>query len=199
MGMSDVSLRWKPIVDRVKARLASKNGSMPRKLDAALDEAVATFDSLLQDIAGLELENRTQRSRIRAVEGDWDYLFRTVPIACVMTDTSGTILRGNDRAAVLLNTSARHLEKETTPLTYFAQDREAFFTILKTMATSRESVQGTLPLRPRERAPLPVDVSVVPRSADDDTFWLWFLVPCARVQPSDTSKGRSTPVDIPSS
>lgn len=199
MGMSDASVRWKPIIDRVKTRLALKGGSTPRKLDAALDEAVATYDSLLQDIAGLELENRAQRSRIGAIVGDWDYLFRKMPIACVMTDASGTILRGNDRAAALLNTSARHLERENVPLTYFAQDREAFFGLLKAAATGSESVRGTLPIRPRERARLMTDVFAVPRSADDVTLWLWFLVPCAPVQPTDTSKGKSTPVSIPSS
>ena len=199
MGMSDVSLRWKPIVDRVKVRLVSKNGSMPRKIDAALDEAVATFDSLLQDIADLELENRNHRSRIRAVEGDWDYLFRTIPIACVMTDTSGTILRGNDRAALLLNTSARHLERENPPLTYFAHDRETFFELLKATGAGRESVRGTLPIRPRERARLMVDVFAVPRSGDDVTVWLWFLAPCAPVQARETATAKRPTTNATSS
>lgn len=131
----------------------------------------------------LELQNHALRSRITQLERDWDYLFRTMAIACVMTDTSGKILRGNDRAAALLNTSIRHLEKENVPLMYFAQDRDTFFGLLKAVsAAACEDARATLLIRPRERAPIRADVVAVPRTADDVTVWMWFLLPSAPVQ-----------------
>lgn len=197
--MNEPTLRWKPIVDRVKTRLALKSGSMPRKLDAALDEAVATYDSLLQDMAALEMENRTHRSRIRALESDWNYLFGNMPVACVLTDRSGAIFRSNERAAALLNISARHLERENTPLLYFTQDRQQFFELLNAVSTDHYPVRGTLRVRPRERAHFTIEVVAVPRCADDPTLWLWFLIPCASMPASETSMGSSTPLDTPSS
>lgn len=199
MATSDASLRWKPIIDRVKTRLALKDPSMPRKLNSALDEAVATYDSLLQDMARLETENRAHRSRIRTLQDDWDCLFGRMPVACVMTDRSGVILRGNERAAALVNMSARHLERENKPLIYFTQDREGFLELLKALWTGHDHVRGTLRVRPRERAPLMIDIVAVPRCADDPTLWFWFLTPSATVPASETSMASLTPLRTSSS
>lgn len=176
MATDEALRRWTPIVARIKARLANRNGSTPPKLEAALDEAATTFDVLLQELAGAETANRSLRSRIARLEGDWDDLFQSMPVACVLTDASGTIRRANDRAADLLNTSARHLQRENAPLTYFVHDRQPFFALLHALPTAGQ-VQATLLMRPRERALVTIDVRAVPHLVGDESLWLWFLVP----------------------
>jgi len=178
MTTDETLRRWTPVIARIKARLANRNGSTPPKLEAALDEAATTFDVLLQDLAGAETANRNLRSRITSLESQWDDLFQRMPVACVVTDASGTIRRANDRAADLLNTSARHLQRENAPLTYFVHDRQPFFGLLKALPTAGE-VRATLLMRPRERALVMIDVRAVPRLADDESLWLWFLVPAS--------------------
>jgi PAS domain-containing protein len=178
MATDEALRRWTPIITRIKSRLANRNGSTPPKLEAALDEAVATFDVLLQDLAGADTANRNLRSRITRLETEWDDLFQKMPVACVVTDPSGTIRRANDRAADLLNTSVRHLQRENAPLTYFVHDRQPFFALLNALPTAGE-VQATLLMRPRERALVMIDVRAVPRLADDESLWLWFLVPAS--------------------
>ena len=176
MGTDETLRRWTPVIARIKARLANRNGSTPPKLEAALDEAASTFDVLVQDLAGAETANRNLRSRITRLESDWDDLFQSMPVACVLTDACGTIRRASDRAADLLNTSARHLQRENAPLTYFVHDREPFFALLHALPTAGQ-VQATLLMRPRERALMMIDVFAVPRASDDESLWLWFLVP----------------------
>ncbi len=176
MATDETLRRWTPVIARIKARLANRNGSTPPKLEAALDEAATTFDALLQDLAGAETANRNLRSRITDLESQWDDLFQRMPVACVVTDASGTIRRANDRAADLLNTSARHLQRENAPLTYFVHDRQPFFGLLNALPTAGE-VQGTLLMRPRERALMLIDVCAVPHPVDGEPLWLWFLVP----------------------
>ena len=171
--------RWTLIVARIKARLALGKASTPPKLGAALDEAAATYDVFLQELAEVETANRKLRARITRLESQWDELFQTMPVACVVTDGSGTIRRANNRAADLLNTSARHLQRENAPLTYFVHDRPPFFALLNALATGGENVRATLLMRPRERALMMIDVSAVPCLTEDESLWLWFLVPGA--------------------
>ena len=192
MTIDETLRRWTPIIARIKTRLAVKSASTPAKLEAALDEAVATFDVLLQDLAGAETANRNLRSRMTRLETEWDDLFQRMPVACVVTDPSGTIRRANDRAADLLNTSARHLQRENAPLTYFVHDRQTFFALLNALPAAGE-VQATLLMRPRERALVMIDVRAVPRLADDESLWLWFLVP-ASAQRTESRKVMSAGV-----
>lgn len=194
MAIDETLRRWAPIVARIKTRLAAGNGSTPPKLKAALDEAAATYDVLLQDLAGAETANRNLRSRITRLESQWEHLFQRMPVACVVTDASGTIRRANERAASLLNTSVRHLQRENAPLTYFVHDRQPFFAMLSALATAPE-VQATLLMRPRERALMIIDAFVVPRLADDESeaLWLWYLVPCL---PQRTEERAMTSADF---
>lgn len=182
MSTSSISRLRVPIVKRIKTQLSRmKSPNVSPKFDETLDHAASLYDSLLRDLGGLELENHALRSRIRALESDWDYLFHTMAIPCVMTDTCGKILRGNDRAGALLNTSVRYLEQENMPLMYFAQDRETFFGVVTALSAANcEDARATLVIRPRERAPLTADVIAVPHRADHATVWLWFLLASAR-------------------
>jgi len=194
MAIDETLRRWAPIVARIKTRLAVGHGSTPPKLQAALDEAAATYDVLLQDLAGAATANRNLRSRLTRLESQWDHLFQRMPVACVVTDASGAIRRANERAADLLNTSARHLQRENAPLTYFVHDRQPFFAMLSALATAGE-VQASLLMRPRERALIMIDAFAVPRPADDESesLWLWFLVPCV---PQRTEKRQVTSEDF---
>jgi len=182
-GPIDAALRrWTRTIDRLKARLTLRSASASPKLEAALDEAVTTYDLLLQDLAGAEIANRHLRSEVASMERQLDDFFQKMPVACVVTDASGTIRRVNARAASLLNTSARHLERESGPLVYYVQERQPFFALLNVLATGGENVGAALLIRPRERAPMQVDTSVVPHNVDGESLLLWFLnpgsVPC---------------------
>lgn len=177
MSLIDARRRWGPIVTRIKARLASKREAMPPKLEAAVDEAVMACDSLLQDLSAAEIENRELRSRIAAHEHGGEYLFRVMPAACLVTDTLGTVVSANPRAADLLNMSTRHLPNRV--LTYFMEDRDAFLGFLRELSLDAPNARTMVLLRPRERAPLEIDLLVVPHKPGDAELWLWFLIPTA--------------------
>jgi len=167
--------RWEPIIARIKTRLAIKRGQVPLKMEAALEEAAATYDGLLQELAASEGEVHELRCRIRAHENEWQYLFRIMPAACLITDRSGTVVSANDRAASLLNLSARYLVDR--PLTYFMENRDAFLKFLGELAVATSEARLTASIRPRERAPLNIDMVVVPQKPDAADLWLWFLTP----------------------
>lgn len=199
MNVSSVSRLWAPVISRLKTQLTLKSGCVPPKLEAAIHEAVDMYDEVLDHLARLEAENRALRARTTQLVNNWDRLFRTMPTACVMTDTRGKILAGNDPAAALLNTSVRHLERENVPLMYFAQDRQTFFGLLEAVTSSGEHARATLLIRPRERAPVSVDVVAVPRAADDVTVWLWFLVSRSPAQCRDASNAKPAAARVASS
>jgi PAS domain-containing protein len=185
MAVSESWRRWEPVIARIKMRLACKPGQVPPKIQDALEEASATFDTLLQELAATEGDVSELRSRIRTHENEWEYLFRIMPVACLITDRAGTVVRANDRAAQLLNLSARHLADR--PLTYFMEDRDAFLRFLGQLAVAAPEARLTVSVRPRERAPLDMDIVVVPQNSDSTDSWLWFLLPTTVEAP----RGRS--------
>jgi PAS domain-containing protein len=182
--------RWEPTIARIKTRLAIKRGQVPLKMETALEEASTTCDALLQELAATEGEVRELRGRIRAHENEWEYLFQIMPAACLTTDRAGTVVSANDRAARLLNLSARYLVDR--PLTYFMENRDAFLQFVGELGAAPEA-RLTASIRPRERAPLNIDVVVVPQKPDDADLWLWFLTPTTAEVPRKSSEksGRS--------
>jgi PAS domain-containing protein len=191
MAATESWRRWEPVIARIKTRLAFKRGQVPLRIEAALEEVSTTYDTLLQELAVTEGEVRELRGRIRAYENEREYLFRVMPAACLVTDRSGTVVRANDRAGQLLNLSARYLVDR--PLTYFMENRDAFLRFLGELAVAAPEARLTVSVRPRERAPLNLDVVVVPQKPDNADLWLWFLTPTTTEVPRKFSakSGRS--------
>jgi PAS domain-containing protein len=177
MSLTDAARRWGPVVERLKTRLGRSFGSMPPKVDEAVTEALKTCEFLLQELATCQIENGRLIDELKAQTGEWAYLFDQMPVACVVTDSSGGVIQGNQAAAELLNMSARHLENR--PLTYFVQDRDEFFRTLERLPAAAGPVRSTFTVRPRERAPLTIDFITVPRAPQDASVWMWFLTPSA--------------------
>ena len=176
MSVTETYRRWAPVIARLKTRLAARNGALSPKMEAAVNEAVTTYDSLLQALADAEMENHQLRSRIKAQDAEWDHLFGAIPMACLITDVSGTILGANNRAAELLNMSARHLVQR--PLVYFIQeDRDGFIRMLRDLSLAQGDGKALVRIKPRERAPLKIDLAALPLVADHANRWFWFLEP----------------------
>jgi hypothetical protein len=60
---------------------------------------------------------------------------------------------------------------------HFAEDRDRFGQLLRGLSIDGSRQSSPLIIRPRERAPMHVEVTVMPRSPADKTSWLWFFMP----------------------
>jgi PAS domain-containing protein len=144
-------------------------------VSAALEEAVAICTQLLQDLAGADMEIQRRIAEARVERQHGDYLFERMLTPCLCADDNGRITRANRAAALLLNVSARHLVDQ--PLLHFTQDRDGFLHLLHNMRRDRTQVQCALTIRPRERGTIKVVASVMPRTVEDASEWLWFMAP----------------------
>jgi hypothetical protein len=77
-------------------------------------------------------------------------------------------------AASLLNTSVKHLAARL--LMHFSEDRDRFGALLRGLSADSKH-RSPLIIRPRERAPIQLDATVVQRSPGDSASWLWFFTP----------------------
>jgi hypothetical protein len=186
-SLNDAVRRWGPVVERLKARLGRRVTSMAPNVEQAVSETLTTCESLLRDLAASQVENTNLSSQLKDVTSEWVYLFEQMPVACIVTHADATVIQGNRSAAELLNMSPRHLENRL--LTHFIEDRQAFSQALQQLSAETADVRGSFSMRPRERAPLMIDAIAVPRTPNDATVWLWFLIPqCAA---SSTHKSSS--------
>jgi PAS domain-containing protein len=90
----------------------------------------------------------------------WSYLFEEMPVPCVETDASGIIFNANRAAATMLNTSVKHLGARL--LMHFAEDRDRFGQLLRGLSLDGSRHSSSLVIRPRERAPMHVEATVMP-------------------------------------
>jgi PAS domain-containing protein len=154
-------------------------------VDVALAEAVELCTQLLQDLAGAEMEIQRAAAEARSQREQADYLFDRMVTPCLCADDHGRISRANRAAALLLNVSARHLVDQ--PLLHFTQDRDGFLDVLRRMRRDRTQLHCALAIRPRERSTIATMASVMPRTPDEASEWLWFLEPdrteVARISP----------------
>jgi PAS domain-containing protein len=158
--------------------------------DAIVDEALDLCNNLLVDFAGAETEISTLRATLQNERQDAAALFERMPIATVSTDAEGVITAANPHAAALLNVSVRHLAGK--PLFHFTQDRAAFLALLQSFPRDGSTSQGALSIRPRERRPVGVAITVLPRTSVNTIEWIWFLardVAREQMQPA--------PLDVP--
>ena len=176
MSDKDACRRWTIAITQLRSRAARvRRGAAPPEASELIEEALALCEVVVRDLAGAGLQIDDVKEKLEAQSGLWSHLFGEMPQPCVETDGRGVILSANPAAAVLLNTSVRHLPSRL--LMHFADDRDQFGQLLRGLATESGRHRCALVVRPRERAPLRVEATVVVRTPGDAESWLWFLAP----------------------
>lgn len=140
------------------------------ELGSALEEIRVAQDQLIESrtrIAQLQLELRRQYDRY------WQ-LFDAMPEAYVVTRPDSTIVEVNKAAAQLFNVSQRFLVGKTLSV-FVCEERTQFLAASARAATESATMELSLKLRPRERAP--IDVSA--RASGDTNGLRWVLRPTA--------------------
>jgi PAS domain-containing protein len=166
-------------------------------VNAALEEALTLCTELLQDLAGADMEIQRRTEEARAERHYGEYLFDRMGTPCLGTDDHGRITRANRAAALLLNVSVRHLVGQ--PLLHYTLDRDGFMELLRRTRGERAQFQGELMIRPRERSVIHAAITLMPRSPEDTTEWLWLFAP-DRVVPAPAATRRTVaiPLHVPS-
>jgi len=197
--LSTTIRRWTRDLSQLRTRVVrlKRHPGIPEApVDAALEEAITLCTQLLQDLAGADMEIHRCLAEVRTERHQADYLFDRMLMPCLYADDDGRITRANRAAALLLNVSARHLVGQ--PLLHFTLDRDGIMNLMRRMRSERAQLQGELMIRPRERGTVPAAVTVMPRSRENTTEWLWFFAP-DRVGPAHShAEGRlvAVPSDV---
>lgn len=156
-----------------------------------LDSCLSLSDALLRDLSGACLANETLTRQLADRTRWWNGAFTQMPIACLEVSDDGAILRANPSAGQLFNTSIRHLQGRH--LLPFVQDRDGFALLLREITFDRTRVhQRTFTIRPRERAPLGVEFTVLQPGPDDDEARLWFVTRTERSPAKEALAKRRT-------
>ncbi len=162
------------------ARLRGQMARLRERTDARVADALDLAElalGLVEDVrlecAALQQRCAEAERQARNAEAETRTLLDLAPLPLVTTDSCGMIVDANRAAARLLGRSAPKLRNEL--LLHFFDDRAAFTALLRNLPTVLDPQPARLQLRPRERAPLIVEITRArdPRSGDDR--WLWFL------------------------
>jgi PAS domain-containing protein len=140
-----------------------------------VEQSLALSDSVVRELAGSGMESDTYKVKLDEQTALWAHLFEEMPLPCVETDANGIIFNANRAAATMLNTSVKHLGARL--LMHFAEDRDRFGQLLRGLPSEGSRRRSSLIIRPRERAPMHLEATVIPRAPGDTTFWLWFFMP----------------------
>jgi PAS domain-containing protein len=159
---------------RNRAARVRRAGVPPEALEL-VEQSLSLSDAVVRELAGTGLQFDAYKVKLDEQTALWSYLFEEMPLACVETDASGIIFNANRAAAAMLNTSVKHLGARL--LMHFAEDRDGFGQLLRALSAEGTRHSTPMTIRPRERAPLHVEATVIPRSPGDTTSWLWFLMP----------------------
>ena len=141
------------------------------------DEALSACDSLLQQLAALQLERDRLRRELQAESKAWEHLFNVIPTPSALTDDSGLILSVNRAAGLFLNIGPERLKGRM--LLIFAEDRAAFAALVHRLPVEKGSLRLTVTMRPRERKPVKATLSVMRAAPENSAVWLWFMVSTA--------------------
>lgn len=165
---------------------------MPQDTADLVEQSLSLCDAIVRDLAGAGLHLEENRVKLDSQVALWTHLFEELPTACVETDASGVILGANPAAALLFNTSVKHLAARL--LMHFAEDRDRFGQLLRALSTDCLRHRCAFIIRPRERAPVHMEATVVVRSPGDMSSWLWFFTPLEQHEPA-TRRHSRTPVE----
>ena len=141
-----------------------------RELSAALEELQVANEHLTSQLDELGA------ARVRADElaRRFEEFVQAVPVACIWTDQSGTILEANETAASLFNVARPRLPGK--PLMLFLGDRQPFFDALRALgAPGGSAVDLVMLVRPRERRPRRARLHTC--MLTEDPRWCWFVTP----------------------
>jgi len=159
---------------RTRAAKLRRAAVPPEVLDV-VDQSLSLSDAVVRELAGTGLQFDAYKVKLDEQTALWSYLFEEMPLPCVETDASGIIFNANRAAATMLNTSVKHLGARL--LMHFAEDRDRFGQLLRGLSLDGSRHSSSLIIRPRERAPMHVEATVIPRSPGDNSAWLWFFMP----------------------
>jgi PAS domain-containing protein len=170
----DAVRRWTLAIAQLRSRAvkARRTAAAPDVLEI-LEQTLALCDGMVRELAGTGLQFDAYKLKLDEQTALWSHLFEQMPLACVETDASGIIFNANQAAATMLNTSVKHLGARL--LMHFAEDRDRFGQLLRGLPADGSRHRLSLIIRPRERAPVPVEATVITRAPGDTTSWLWFF------------------------
>jgi PAS domain S-box-containing protein len=173
LNSTDPTRHWTREIGHLRLRAAKVRAAVANApAGAVIEDALALCDTVVQDLAGAHLDAERLRGRLAKEIAAWQVLFDAIPMACVCTDLDGQVLNVNRPAALLLNYSVKHLIGRD--LLIFTDDREKFTRFLG-VAGAHSVRRTTVTLRPRERKPRVLEVTLRPASQDNEAAWLWFL------------------------
>jgi PAS domain-containing protein len=189
MSDKDGCRRWTIAISQLKSRAAkARRAGVPQDTVDLMEQSLGLCDAIVRDLAGAGLQLDEGRTKLDSQMALWTHLFEEMPIACVETDASGVILGANAAAAVLFNTSVKHLPARL--LMHFAEDRDQFGQLLRGLSAESVRHRCGLIIRPRERAPVRLEATVIVRSPGDVSSWLWFFTPLESHEPATRRHNR---------
>jgi PAS domain-containing protein len=190
----DACRRWTIAISQLRSRAAKvRRGGAPQDTSDLVDQSLTLCEAIVRDLAGAGLLLDEGRVKLDSQIALWSHLFDEMPTACVETDASGVILGANPAAAMLFNTSVKHLSARL--LMHFAEDRDQFGQLLRGLSADSVRHRCALIIRPRERAPVHMEATVVVRSPGDVSSWLWFFTPLEQHEPA--TRRHRVPVEAP--
>jgi len=182
---------WTRELGQLRARVLRLRGRTAEPYDGDLTEAaMGAADSLLRELAGAQLECEGLRNVSRAQTAEWERAFDAMPCAWVITDRTGSIRDANGIASALLNLSVRHLRGRQ--LLVHTENRKVFTDLLARLNSGAGPDDVVLKIRPRDRRPVDMNVTVTPAPPNGSGDWLWYFAPCGSIQ-SVSQEG----VDLP--
>jgi PAS domain-containing protein len=136
--------------------------------------ALDLADTIRKDAAAMHQRCLVLERDVDLLERRAESVFDMVPIAVVTTSTAGAVLYANPAACTLLARGKVTLQRD--PLMHFAEDREAFAATVGQLSAATAPIDTTLRLRPCNRAPVAVRITIVRDTADAGRFH-WYLQP----------------------
>lgn len=162
-------------IAQLRNRAAKVRRAAPPEVIEVVDQSLGLCDSVVRDLAGTGLQFDAFKLELDSRSVLWSHLFEEMPSACIETDSNGIIFSANRAAAAMLNTSVKHLGARL--LLHFAEDRDQFGRVIQGLTAAGGRHRVSLTIRPRERAPIAVEATVIPRTPGESSSWLWFLMP----------------------
>ena len=176
MSDRDDCRRWTTAITQLRSRAAkARRAPLAPEIVELIEQSLTLCDAMVRELAGAALQVDHSTLKLDAQTALWAHLFDEMPAACIETDADGVIVGANRAAGVLLNTSVKHLAARL--LMHFTEDRDQFGQLLRGLSGENAGQRYALIVRPRERAPVAVEATVMVRNPGDLSSWLWFFTP----------------------
>ena len=160
---------------RLQAARLGPSGPSSAGLDIAR-RALDLADTIRAAAAAAHQRCMALKAELAASERRMEGMFDMIPIAVITTSTQAAVLHANAAACTLLARGRSTLKR--SPLLHYAEDRKAFNALVQQLPAATASVTGSVRLRPCNRAPVDVSLTIV-RDVADASRWHWFIQPLA--------------------